>query len=80
MSHPFELELYKLEAIELDFEQQLTDEEAAKIGGGIKGSQKNKDKEPIFTTLAVGEEGGYVTTQALGEEGGDFCAIELPLA
>jgi Ca2+-binding RTX toxin-like protein len=33
------------------------------------------DDEPIYTTLALGEEGGDgdVTTLAIGEEGGDFC-------
>lgn len=59
MRHPFELELSDLEAIEFNVVEELTDEEAANIGGGRK-----------FTTFAVGEEGGEVTTQALGEEGG----------
>lgn len=78
MSHPFELNLSDLESMELDFEEELTDEEAAKVGGG----------SGRVTTLALGEEGGScrpkrpvvkrpittkppeVTTQAVGEEGG----------
>lgn len=27
-------------------------------------------EEPVYTTLAIGEEGGTFTTQAIGEEGG----------
>ncbi|HEY9766887.1 MAG TPA: hypothetical protein V6C71_00065 [Coleofasciculaceae cyanobacterium] len=34
MNHPFELELSDLETIDLDFEEQLTNEETARIGGG----------------------------------------------
>lgn len=60
MRHPFELELCDLEAVEFNVVEDLTDEEAANIGGGRK-----------FTTLAVGEEGGEVTTLAVGEEGGE---------
>jgi hypothetical protein len=60
MRHPFELELSDLEAVEFNVVEDLTDEEAANIGGGRK-----------FTTQAVGEEGGgEVTTLAFGEEGG----------
>lgn len=95
MRHPFELDIHALESIDLDFEEELTDEEAAKVGGGIsaadpklgeqggcilpspvkvKKPQKPKPKEDeiVYTTLAVGEEGGDVTTLAVGEEGGDF--------
>ncbi|NMF62119.1 hypothetical protein DP115_04670 [Brasilonema octagenarum UFV-OR1] len=62
MNHPFGLDVSDLEAIELNFEEELNDEEAAQVLGG-------SDK---FTTLALGEEGGggTVTTQAVGEEGG----------
>ena len=35
MNHPFDLDIADLEAIDLDFEETLTDEEAAHIGGGI---------------------------------------------
>jgi hypothetical protein len=34
MSHPFELDPAELEAMELDFEEQLTEEETAQVGGG----------------------------------------------
>lgn len=60
MNHPFGLDVSDLEAIELNFEEELNDEEAAQVLGG-------SDK---FTTLALGEEGGTVTTLAIGEEGG----------
>jgi hypothetical protein len=76
MNHPFELDAAELEAMDLDFGEPLTDEEAAHIRGGIG-----------YTTQAVGEEGGGsqggggfahqpifdppMTTQAMGEEGGD---------
>ena len=45
MNHPFDLGPTELEAMDLDFGEPLTDEEAAHIRGGT-----------IFTTLAVGEE------------------------
>lgn len=81
MRHPFDLALTDLTAIDLEFAESLTDEEAEQVAGGIDA-----------TTLAVGEEGGYdygfpkhwppkhpkpvpidprpVTTYAVGEEGG----------
>ena len=84
MNHPFDLDAADLEAMDLDFEEQLTDEQAAQVGGGLTA-----------TTLALGEEGGGIvcisapcpgsegggspypipteppmTTMALGEEGG----------
>ena len=34
MSHPFELDPAELKAMELDFEEQLTDEETAQVSGG----------------------------------------------
>ncbi|GET36231.1 hypothetical protein [Microseira wollei] len=74
MRHPFDLDPAELEAIDLDFAEQLTHEEAAQVGGGLS----------IATTRAIGEEGGCwpkpwpkpipidppITTKALGEEGG----------
>ncbi len=60
MNHPFALELCELEAIDLDFEEYLTDEEATQVGGGRR-----------ITSHLDGEGGGEVTTLALGEEGGD---------
>lgn len=79
MQHPFDLQLSDLKALDLDFEEGLTDEEAAQVGGGLKN----------YTTQALDEEGGFcpqpwpkpkpivpikppdVTTLALGEEGGE---------
>ena len=49
MNHPFDLDPAELEARDLDFEEMLSDEQAAHIGGGT-----------IFTTLAVGEEGSGI--------------------
>lgn len=85
MTHPFDLNLSDLETVDLDFEERLTDEETANVGGGILPGG-------CVTTQAIGEEGGYnqppiikkprpitvppkeepiYTTLALGEEGGD---------
>ncbi|MDZ8052874.1 MAG: hypothetical protein RMX68_032370 [Aulosira sp. ZfuVER01] len=71
MNHPFGLNLSDLAAIDLDFPEPLTDEEAAQVQGG----------SDTFTTLALGEEGGddRVSTKALGEEGGsDIACISTP--
>ena len=65
MNHPFDLDPAELEAVDLDFEETLTDEEAAHIGGGIR-----------YTTQAVGEEGGgggpiqCISAPCPGSEGG----------
>ncbi len=64
MNHPFDLDPAELEAMDLDFEETLTDEEAAHIGGGLS-----------YTTLALGEEGGSGPIQCIsapcpGSEGG----------
>ena len=66
------LKLCDLESIKLDFGEELTDEDAAKVVCGSKPSKGSRAKDNIYTTLAVGEEGGEVTTQALGEEGGNL--------
>jgi hypothetical protein len=74
MHHPFELKLSELEAIELNFEEELTNEEATKVTGGLLTTQALGEeggciwpptinppinqKPPIYTTLALGEEGG----------------------
>ncbi|MFH7028984.1 MAG: hypothetical protein ACHBN1_27225 [Heteroscytonema crispum UTEX LB 1556] len=50
LNHPFALDISDLEDLTLDFEEQLTDEETAQIGGGT-GAE--------FTTLALGPEGGH---------------------
>lgn len=70
MNHPFDLDPAELEAIDLDFEETLTEEEAAHIGGGIR-----------FTTLALGEEGGGGPIQCIsapcpGSEGGGGFPVE----
>ncbi|MDF5727378.1 MAG: hypothetical protein PUP92_04905 [Rhizonema sp. PD38] len=55
MSHPFELELSDLEAVDLSFEEQLTSEDAGKVHGGINATTN-------YVTAAefaeAGEEGG----------------------
>ena len=48
MRHPFDLNDSELEALDLDFEEELTEEEAAQVGGGLS----------LYTTKALGEEGG----------------------
>jgi hypothetical protein len=68
MNHPFALNVSDLEAIELHFEEELNDEEAAQVLGGLT----------IATTKAVGEEGGTFTTLAVGEEGGGIQCISAP--
>ncbi|MEG4987716.1 hypothetical protein QUB08_18355 [Microcoleus sp. BR0-C5] len=63
MNHPFDLDIADLEAIDLDFEETLTDEQATRIGGGL-----------MATTLAIGEEGGggiqCISAPCPGSEGG----------
>ncbi|MBF2074659.1 MAG: hypothetical protein IGS50_12975 [Synechococcales cyanobacterium C42_A2020_086] len=74
MQHPFDLDLTSLKLIDLDFAEPLVAEqdETALEGSGRR-----------YTTLALGEEGGYsrpprwkpeptppITTLALSEEGG----------
>jgi len=72
MRHPFELELSDLENVNSNLEEKITNEEAGKVLGGstIEGRIRYP-KPPIYTTLALGEEGG-LTTLAIGEEGGDL--------
>ncbi len=85
MSHPFELDPAELEAMELDFEEQLTDEETAQVSGGRHATIV------CISAPCPGSEGGgddpdyprpkplpypypkppEFTTKALGEEGGD---------
>lgn len=73
MNHPFALTIADLESLDLALEE-VTAEAAAKLqGGSCPGIPlPSYGKPPIFTTLALGEEGGDVTTLAIGEEGGDF--------
>ena len=64
MNHPFDLDPAELEAMDLDFGEPLTDEEAAHIRGGTG-----------FVTLAICEEGGSgpiecISAPCPGSEGG----------
>lgn len=72
MNHPFDLEPAELAAMDLDFEEELTDEEAASIGGGI-----------MATTLALGEEGGGIVCISApcpgSETGGGFPPKPIPI-
>ena len=65
MRHPFALDPEELENLELDFEELLTDEEAAQVGGGYYDIQ-------CISQPCPGSEGGDATTEALGEEGGYY--------
>ncbi|MDB9373142.1 hypothetical protein [Nodularia sphaerocarpa] len=84
MKHPFDLGTTDLDSLNLAA-QDLTDEEAAKVTGGLQvgfpipfiGFDVNFPILSIATTLAVGEEGGEVTTLAVGEEGGDFTTLAV---
>jgi hypothetical protein len=73
MRHPFELEISDLEAVNFNIEEELTGEEAIQVTGGLvlitqalgeEGGRiwppiiKPPIKPPIFTTMALGEEGG----------------------
>ena len=74
MNHPFDLDPAELEAMDLDFQETLTDEEAAHVGGGIG-----------LTTMALGEEGGSGPIQCISapcpgsEGGGGFPFPPLPV-
>jgi hypothetical protein len=82
MRHPFDLDPSELEALQLDVVEELTDEEAANIGGGRSFTTRALGEEGggDVTTLALGEEGGGVTTRALGEEGGVTPPEKPPIA
>jgi|SRR6476661_371581 len=72
MNHPFDLDPAELEAMDLDFGEPLTDEEATHIRGGSS-----------VTTLAVGEEGGSGPIQCIsapcpGSEGGGGFPVSRP--
>jgi hypothetical protein len=75
MRHPFELELGELEAIDLHFEEYITDEEAAQVGGGILPGgcvvtqSLLETGGPSIPTLPPNKPPTY-TTMAVGEEGG----------
>lgn len=68
MSHPFELDINKLAALNLEGVESIPEDQAASIQGG---------SHPTSQTLtAVGPnesgESGNLTTLALGEEGGMY--------
>ncbi|HEY9849321.1 MAG TPA: hypothetical protein V6D28_07670 [Leptolyngbyaceae cyanobacterium] len=80
MSHPFELELSALEVV-WNLHNFSFDNKSSHSSSETSFSSEDKGEENIFTTLALGEEGGTVTnevddeeievtTLALGEEGG----------
>ncbi|MBP5972709.1 hypothetical protein HW132_08175 [Brasilonema sp. CT11] len=76
MNHPFGLDVSDLEAIELNFEEELNDEEAAQVlGGSSKVTTKagEQGEGEILTTLALGEEGGIqcISAPCPGSEGGE---------
>ncbi|MDJ0733423.1 MAG: hypothetical protein QNJ47_04930 [Nostocaceae cyanobacterium] len=93
MNHPFALDISDLESIELDLEEEISNEEALQVEGGLSiyTDALHENGDPIFTTEAIGEEGGCkpyplpcypikppeVTTKALGEEGGDVTTLAL---
>jgi hypothetical protein len=79
MNHPFGLDISDLEAIELNTIEELTDEQATLVQGGltIATTEAVGEEGGDVTTQALGEEGGDVTTQALGEEGGDVTTLAL---
>ncbi len=61
MNHPFALDISDLEAVELDLEAEISDEEALQVGGGLSiytDALHENGETPELTTLAVGEEGG----------------------
>ncbi|MEG4585149.1 hypothetical protein QUA54_08000 [Microcoleus sp. MOSTC5] len=75
MDHPFDLDAAQLEAINFGFEETLSDALIDTIAGGIGGI--------IFTTLAMGEEGGSHPIQCIsapcpGNEGGGGVGFTPP--
>jgi hypothetical protein len=80
MNHPFDLDPADLEAMDLDFEEPLTDEEAAHVGGGIMATSMMVGEEGGgVTSMMVGEEGGGVTSMMVGEEGGGYPPKPIPI-
>lgn len=75
MSHPFELDIHELTALQEGIES-IPDDQAASVQGGSYPTSQ--------TLTAVGPnesgESGNVTTLALGEEGGmsDLPTLDLP--
>ncbi len=61
MKHPFALNNAELASAK-DSVRELNAEDINAVSGACG---------PIYTTMALGEEGGDYTTMAVGEEGGD---------
>jgi hypothetical protein len=84
MKHPFDLDSSDLETLDLDFKEQLTEEEIARVGGGIYGpivcisepcpgsEGGGNDPYPPLHFFPIPSPSGppEVTTLAVGEEGG----------
>jgi hypothetical protein len=87
MRHPFDLNPNEIEAIDLEFLEELSEAESSHIDGSLR-----------YTTMALGEEGGWeptpspkprpsprprpidppeATTLALGEEGGEVTTLAI---
>lgn len=85
MRHPFDLNLDEIAAIDLEFLEELSEQESSQVDGSLR-----------YTTKALGEEGGYfpspspkpkprpypihppeATTLALGEEGGEVTTLAI---
>jgi hypothetical protein len=56
-SHPFNLSLPDLEDLDINFQDELTDDEAEQVGGGV--FRCGTPPGTGATTRALGEEGGY---------------------
>lgn len=72
MHHPFDLDTADLLAMDLDFEEPLTDEQTADIGGGR-----------MAITMMVGEAGGGIQCISApcpgSETGGGFPPKPIPI-
>ncbi len=95
MNHPFELDLSDLKAMDLDFEEQLSDRETAQIGGGkhseivcisapCPGSETGgKERKPPWYRKPVRKppftKPPVATTLAIGEEGGGYEVTTLAI-
>jgi hypothetical protein len=86
MQHPFNLNLDEIAAIDLEFLEELSEQESSQVDGSLR-----------YTTKALGEEGGFfptpspkpkprpqpptpppeATTLALGEEGGEVTTLAI---
>ena len=72
MSHPFSLDLTALKTVEIDFEDNITSEEAAQVGGGILPGG-------CVVTKALYESGGYDWTPIKPRIQYPPCPIKPPI-